>query len=135
MSVLICLDANIVIYFVERSPTWGPRVVARLARATAAGDSLAVADAARLECLVWPLRVGDAALKAEYQAFFADPTIRMLPVTVAVWERAARIRALLHLKALDSLHLATAAEHGCGLFLTNDAQLARFADVPVEVLT
>ena len=32
-------------------------------------------------------------------------------------------------------HLATAVEHGCGLFLTNDAQLRSFPDIPVEVLT
>lgn len=59
----------------------------------------------------------------------------MLPVTSAVWERAARIRAVYKFQALDSIHLASAIEHGCGLFLTNDAQLARCTAIPVEVLT
>ena len=36
--------------------------------------------------------------------------------------------------ALDSLHLAGAAEHGCTRFLSNDAQLKRFPDVLVEIL-
>jgi predicted nucleic acid-binding protein len=53
----------------------------------------------------------------------------------AVWERAARLGATFNLKPLDSLHLATAIEHGCGLFLTNDTQLTRCTDIPVEVLT
>jgi predicted nucleic acid-binding protein len=58
----------------------------------------------------------------------------MLPVTVAVWERAAQIRADYNFSALDSLHLAGAAEHGCTRFLSNDAQLKRFPDVFVEIL-
>ena len=37
--------------------------------------------------------------------------------------------------ALDSVHLAAAIEHGCGLFLTADAQLARCTAISVEVLT
>ncbi len=132
--MIICLDVNIVIYFVERDPVWYPRVLARLTTARAAGDSLAVSDAARLECLVGPLRSGDTVILAEYHAFFADPAIQVLSTTSAVWERAAAIRAALNYKAMDSIHLATAAEHGCDLFLTNDAQLARCPDVQVEVL-
>ena len=59
----------------------------------------------------------------------------MLPVTGAVWEHhAARIRAVYKLQVLDSIHLATAIEHGCGLFLTNDLQLANFESIKVEVL-
>ena len=34
----------------------------------------------------------------------------------------------------DALHLATAIEHGCDVFLTNDNQLANFPDIKVEVL-
>jgi predicted nucleic acid-binding protein len=59
----------------------------------------------------------------------------MLPVTAAVWEQAARIRAGFKLPVLYSIHLATAIEHGCGLFLTNDLQLANFEGMKVEVLT
>jgi predicted nucleic acid-binding protein len=33
----------------------------------------------------------------------------------------------------DSLHLAAAVEHGCTLFLTRDARLKRFPDIPVEI--
>jgi predicted nucleic acid-binding protein len=133
--MIVSLDANIVIYLVEANPVWMPRAVARIAALRAAGDEIAVSDVARLECLVHPFQTGSAAELASYTAFFASPAVRMLPVTVAVWERAARIRATHGLRALDALHLATAAEHLCGLFLSNDAQLARFPDLPVEVLT
>ena len=56
-------------------------------------------------------------------------------MTIAVWERAARFRADHGFSAFDSLHLATAVEHGCARFLTNDAQLKRFPDLLVEVLS
>jgi len=133
--MIVCLDANIVIYLVEQNPFWEPRVSARIAAFRAAGDEIAVCDAARLECLVGPYQTGNAADIASYAAFFAGPSVRMLPVTVAVWERAAQIRADYNFSALDSLHLAGAAEHGCTRFLSNDAQLKRFPDVLVEILS
>lgn len=129
------LDANVVIYFVERHPVWGPKAASRLARLKAAGDDMAVSDLARLECLVVPFVTSNAAVLADYDAFFRDPAVRVFPLSAAVCERGARIRAAHHFKPLDALHLAAAAEHGCGLFLTNDAALARFPDVSVEILT
>jgi predicted nucleic acid-binding protein len=74
---------------------------------------------------------------ADYQAFFADPDVRVLPLTAAVCERAARIRAAssFKLKVPDCLHLAAAAEYGCGLFLTHDSHLKLCKDVAVETLT
>jgi predicted nucleic acid-binding protein len=132
--MIVYLDANVVIYLVEHHPTWEPRVVARLGR-LAPGDVLAVSDATRLECLVGPLISGDAGVLADYAAFFSDPRISVFPVTAAVFERAARIRAAHRFLPLDAMHLAAAVEYGCGLFLTNDAQLTRFPDLPVEVLS
>jgi predicted nucleic acid-binding protein len=133
--VIVCLDANIVIYYIERNPLWEPKVVARLKAFAASGDTVAVSDAARLECLVGPLQSGDAKVFADYQTFFSSGSIQMLPVTVTVWERAAQIRAAFKLPPLDSTHLAAAIEHGCGLFLTNDVQLKICTAIPVEVLT
>jgi predicted nucleic acid-binding protein len=133
--MIVCLDTNIVIYNVEGDPAWKPVVDARIQAILAAGDSLAVSDVARLECLVGPLRSGDAAAFGDYMNFFSLSSIRMLPVTPATWEHAARIRASFGFSGLDALHLATAIEHGCGLFLTSDAQLARCTAIAVEVLT
>jgi len=96
---------------------------------------LATSDAVRLETLIGPFQSGDTAVLADYQKFFNSSGIQMLPVTAAVWEQAARIRAGFKLPVLDSIHLATAIEHGCGLFLTNDLQLANFEGMRVEVLT
>jgi predicted nucleic acid-binding protein len=135
--MIVCLDTNCVVYLLENHPIWGPEVMTRLAAARAAGDQLAVCDLARAECLLGPMRTGDAALLADYQRFFASPTVQMLPLTPAVCERAAQVRIAsgLRFKLPDALHLAAAIEPGCGLFLTNDAALARCTAIAVEVLT
>jgi predicted nucleic acid-binding protein len=134
--MMICLDANCVIYLIEKNPLWGPKVIARLAAATAAGDRLAVSDLARAECLVGPLKAGDAAMLADYQRFFGSSAVQMLPVSPEVCERAAEVRvaSAMKIKLPDALHLASAIVHGCGLFLTNDDQLKNCAGITVEVL-
>jgi uncharacterized protein len=131
------LDTNCLIYLIEQNPVWGPKIVNRIVLLRKAGDAIATSDLSRTECLVHPFATGDAALVADYLAFFGGPQVEMLPLTAAVCERAAHIRAAsgFKLKAPDCLHLAAAVEHGCGLFLTNDADLARCPLIPVEILS
>ena len=91
--MVICLDANCVIYLVEMNPLWSPKIISRLATAKAGGNTVAASDLARAECLIGPLKTGDAAVLADYQRFFSSPAVRMLPLTPAVCERAAGVRA------------------------------------------
>lgn len=131
----VYFDTNCIIYLLERSPTWEALVIARLAKLRASADELAVGELSRAECLIGPFRCGDTGLEARYRAFFADPDVISLPVTVAVLERAARLRAKYHqIKLPDALHLATAIEHGCGFFVTADRQLAACTEISVESL-
>jgi predicted nucleic acid-binding protein len=90
----------------------------------ASGERLAVSDLVRMECQVGPLKANDLALLASYLAFFQSPDVSVLPVSPAVCDRAARIRAQYGFRPLDALHLAAAVEHGCNRFLSNDAQLS-----------
>jgi predicted nucleic acid-binding protein len=80
------------------------------------------------------LRDKNAALLDQFDAFFALADVHVLPVTAAVCDRGAVIRAAHALNALDALHLAAALQGRCGLFLTNDNRLGAFADLKVEVL-
>jgi predicted nucleic acid-binding protein len=132
---MVYLDACPVIYFVEQPPLWGPKAVARIAALQAAGESLAVSDLTRMECRVGPLKSGNMALLADFTTFFGSADVQVLPVTGAVFDRAAVIRATHGFKPLDALHLAAAVVHGCTLFLTNATRLSSFPDIPVDVLT
>ncbi len=129
------LDANPVIYLIEQPANLGSKVTARVSDLLASGERLAVSDLVRMECQVGPLKANDAELLARYGTFFSSPDLNVLPVSPAVCDRAARIRAEYGFKPLDSLHLAAAVEHGCTRFLSNDAQLKRFPDILVEILS
>ncbi|HEY7157760.1 MAG TPA: PIN domain-containing protein [Gemmataceae bacterium] len=131
--MIFFLDTNIVIYLVDQHPTFGPKARTRLATARAAGDLIQISDLTRMECLVLPLRAGDVAAQRVFQGFFALTTV--VPITPAVCDRAALIRATHHFKPMDSLQLAAAVEHGANVFLTNDARLSSFTGLTVEVLT
>ena len=133
--MIVALDANIVIYLIEANPIWTPIAIARLTSLRAAQCEIACCDATRLECLVKPYSTGNVADISTYQLFFNSPQVKMLSVTGTKWERAVQIAAVYKLKPLDSIHLAAAIKSGCGLFLTNDSQLARCTAIPVEVLT
>jgi hypothetical protein len=91
--MIVCLDTNIVIYLVEANPVWTPKATVRFNALLAAGDQLALCDAARLECLVKPFASGNTADEASYRAFFGSALVKMLPVTPLTWERAARLGA------------------------------------------
>jgi predicted nucleic acid-binding protein len=132
---MVFLDANPVIYFVEQPPIWGPKASARIKALVAAGEALAVSDLVRMECLVGPLKKGDGKLEKDFRDFFTSPELQVLPITAAVCDRAARLRATYGFKPLDSLHLAAAVDRGCMRFLTNDNGLKAFPDIAVEVLS
>jgi uncharacterized protein len=132
---MVFLDSSVVIYNVEQPATWGPKAAARLTAVRAFGEELAVTDLVRMECLVGPMKAGDPGILADFAAFFSAPEVVVLPITVSIAERAARIRASYRFGPMDSFHLAAAVDSGCNLFLTNDAQLSGFSDVVVEVLT
>jgi len=132
--MIVYLDTNIVIYAVERHPVFGVRTQARLALSLSLGDIFMISELTRMECLVGPMKTGNAALETDFRAFFTSAGVRVEAITGAVCERAARIRAETTIKAMDALHLAAAVEHRADVFLTNDVRLAAFTGVRVEVL-
>jgi uncharacterized protein len=125
------LDTAPIVYHVERTMPFAGAVDARL---TAAGVVVVSSELARLECLVLPLKNGDAARVGDFDMFFNARLDELVDFTSAVFRRAAEIRASDNFKTPDALHLAAAIEGGCTGFLTNDAQLARFAGLAVEVI-
>lgn len=131
--MIIYLDTNIVIYTVEHNPVFGPKARNRLALARVAGDTLMISDLTRMECLIGPLKSGDAAVEADFQTFFGVTNV--VAITAAVCDRAARIRATHNFKPMDALQLAAAVEHGASIFLTADAHLRSFTGLTVEVLS
>ena len=132
--MLIYCDSCIPMYYYDHTGPFNVRATNRLLTLTAAGDRIAASDLVRLECRVKPLKSGDAAKLAVFDAFFGRPDVRIVPFTTTVFDRATMIRATHNFKLGDSLHLAAAVESGCDVFLTNDSRLSAFTVIPVEVL-
>lgn len=131
--MILYLDTNIVIYAVENTAVFGPQANARLTAARSAGDSFMISDLVRMEALVGPMKHGNLVQQQDYDQFFTSTGMSVVAITAAVCDRAARIRATYNFKAMDALQLA-AVEHGATVFLTADARLNAFSDLPIELL-
>ena len=58
----------------------------------------------------------------------------LAPITAAIAEQAASLRARYGLRTPDALQISAALAAGCSAFLTNDARLQRVTELRVLVL-
>jgi predicted nucleic acid-binding protein len=85
--------------------------------------------------LVKPIQAGDSEVETIYrELLLTNERIRLVPVTAAIAETPAQIRARYNLRTPDALHLATAMKTNCDAFLTNDRNFRRTLDMRVLVL-
>ena len=128
------LDSNIVISLIEGGPTEKAALVARLDGLTGSDGRCVITHLVRLECRVKPIATGDAALLHDYDEWFASADVTIAGLTASAYDTATEIRARHRFAVADSLHLAAAIEAGCDAFVTADAQLAGFGEIPVVLL-
>lgn len=127
---MVFLDASAIIYLMEGDTVARAAVHEALAELRVPGEPppLAVSALSRLECRVRPLREGDDALLARYEAFFEDPGLVVIALDTTVLDRAAELRDHGRLRTPDALQAASllvADEDGA--FVTGDED---FAAVP-----
>ena len=113
--MLIYCDSVVLIYWLDHAGPLQLRAEARVAFLQRARDQMAVSDLTRLECRVGPLKRRDAAALREFDDFFNQPGIFRVPLTAAVFDRAAQLRAAWGFKTPDALHLAAAIQAGCAI--------------------
>jgi predicted nucleic acid-binding protein len=120
-SRMIYLDAQILIYSVERHPRYAlilqplwDAVQQKLARVVASQLSI-------LECLAEPMRTGNNAIVERFDSLFTSPEIQLEAVSEEVLRLAAKLRAApASLRAPDAIHAATSLICHTEGFLTND---------------
>ena len=134
-GTIVGLDTAPLIYFIEENPSYLPRV-RPFFEAIDQGDIQVVTSVLTLtEVLVHPLREGDPKLANQYRQILLHARhVTTLPVSDAIAEEAAEIRARYGLRIPDAIQLATAIRSGASSFLTNDARLANFPRVRILVL-
>lgn len=117
---LIYVDTCLLIYAFERDPVFGAR--ARQALRQRPTEGFAISPLVKLECLVDPMRSGNALLQKYYEEGLAG--FVQLPLPEPVFLLGAQLRARFGLRTPDALHLAAAQHHGCEALWTNDDRLA-----------
>lgn len=120
---MIYLDSCLVIYLVEQHTQWGERV-ARLIEGETRFD-FAISPLVKCECLVGPLKSGNAILREDYLDVFSE--FASIDMSEPVYLRAAELRARFGIKLPDALHLACAQQHRCEELWTNDGRLTRLS--------
>ncbi|MEO5936347.1 MAG: PIN domain-containing protein [Terriglobales bacterium] len=119
----VYFDAMIFIYLWEDHRHFGPQVDELLDRMEARGDILCTSALSVGEVLAGALRQGNEKLVARVRSGFRDPAIEVLDFHQGTAEVFAALRASMKVTAADAIHLATAAEAGTDIFITNDASL------------
>lgn len=125
------LDASPIIYLVEQRQPFATAVRGKLATQ---GIVPITGELARLECRVKPMHDGNLTLLQDFDDYFANTIVEIIPLTRGVVDRATEIRAQFNFKTPDSLHLAAAVVSNCDVFLTNDHRLSRFTGITIEII-
>ena len=132
----VYLDASCIVYLIEAASPFHTAVAARVTRYRTDPAAVVVTSRlSRLECRTRPLRESNSTLLEAYDAFFSSNRLILVEINAPVIERATDLRARHGFKTPDAIHLATAIDEGARVFLTGDAELARCAELNVEVLT
>lgn len=131
----IYMDANAFIYTVERIAPYYPVLDTFWNDLRTKRLSVVTSEITILEVLTKPLQQGNAGVESAFRAvLFSSPDVQLYPISRVILERAAHLRATSGLKTPDAIHAATALEHGCAIFVTNDPAFRRVATLPTVIL-
>jgi len=87
------------------------------------------------EVLSHPMKRGDVQMENQYREILTrSEGVEVIPVSLAIAERAAELRARYNLRTPDAIHVATALVSKCDAFLTNDSTLKRVIEIPILVI-
>ncbi len=120
----VYFDANIFIYLMEGFPAFEPSLH-EIRDSIYHGEShICTSDLTLCEVLVPAFRTNNTKLLTLYRRFIEDSgAFELIPTTREIYIRASLLRAQLGLKTPDAIHVSSAIDFGCNVFLTNDKLL------------
>ncbi len=116
-------DSMLFIYWLEDHPQYATQVDAIHFRMKQRQDRLITGAFTFGEVLAGIYRKGRAEMADQFRTLLGSVVAEVVPFTVETADHYARIRGTLGISPADSIHLATAAQAGTDLFLTNDKSL------------
>jgi predicted nucleic acid-binding protein len=116
-------DSMLFIYWLEDNPRYARRVDAVRSRMEQRHDQLITGAFTFGEILAGAYRKGVPQLADEMRGLLRNAVSEVVPFTLETADRYARIRGTPGITPADAIHLASAAQAGTDLFLTNDKRL------------
>ena len=116
-------DSMLFIYWLEDHPQYAKQVDAIHSRMKQRQDRLITGAFTFGEVLAGTYRKGRAELADQFRTLLRSVVAEVVPFTVETADHYARIRGALGTTPADAIHLASAAQAGTDLFLTNDKSL------------
>src|SRR5450755_1784327 len=111
------------IYWLEDHPEYARRVDAIRSRMEQRHDQLITGAFTFGEVLAGAYRKSTPQAADEVRRWLRNAVAEVVPFTLETADRYARIRGTLAITPADAIHLASAAQAGTDLFLTNDKRL------------
>ncbi len=111
------------IYWLENNPQFAKRVGEVRTRMEERRDQLITGAFTFGEVLAGAYRIGAVKVADESKRLLQSVVSEIVPFTIETADRYARIRGTLGLPPADAIHLASAAQAGTDLFVTNDRNL------------
>ena len=118
-------DTMLFVYWLEGHPDHAARMNQIRKRMEARRDTLCTSTLTLGEVLTGLYKRGALEMAAEIRDAFLSPQIELIPFTPETADQYARIRGNHRVSPADAIHLASAAQTGVDLFLTNDHRLQR----------
>ena len=127
-------DTMLFAYLLEDNPAHAARVRQIIGCMEKRRDTLCTSVLTIGELLVVPYKRGSTEVAQQIRYYLQPPTVEILPFTVETAERFARIRGEHRVTPADAIHLASAAQAGVDLFLTNDRKLQALVVLGIDFI-
>jgi uncharacterized protein len=120
----VYFDTSIIIYLMEGYAAFEASLEAIRQSIPGGETTIFTSELPLFEALAAPFRANDSRLAHRYRQFLEDmSTFQLVPTTREIYVHASLYRAQINLKPADAIHIATAMERRCSLFLSNDCAL------------
>lgn len=120
----VYFDTNVLIYLIENHPDYHDKIVSLIAELDELDCTVITSELTLAECLVKPFAEDDEQSQAVYKDSIKNSDfLKVKPVSKKILIEAARLRSVFKNKLPDSIHLATALESGCDVFVGNDKKI------------
>ncbi len=130
-GALLLVDSAPIIYWLEQTPVFAERFAPLFERHAQGHVRFAVTTTTIAEVLVGPLRQDNDALASRYRAVLES--WRVVDLSAAIAESAARLRARLNLRLPDAIQAASALAINADALVTHDRDFTRVSALRVLI--